>query len=68
MLDINLFREEKGNNPQIIRESQKRRFKSVEIVDEVIQLDKEWRQRNLSLPISLSNSYAFVYAEILWAC
>lgn len=53
MLDINLFREEKGNNPQIIRESQKRRFKSVEIVDEVIRLDKEWRQRNLSLPISL---------------
>ncbi|KAK9919796.1 hypothetical protein M0R45_028373 [Rubus argutus] len=49
MLDINLFREEKGNNPQIIRESQKRRFKSVEIVDEVIQLDKEWRQRQFEL-------------------
>ncbi|XP_062014626.1 serine--tRNA ligase-like [Rosa rugosa] len=49
MLDINLFREEKGNNPQIIRESQKRRFKSVEIVDEVIQLDKQWRQRQFEL-------------------
>ncbi|TQE05090.1 hypothetical protein C1H46_009242 [Malus baccata] len=49
MLDINLFREEKGNNPEIIRESQRRRFKDVEIVDEVIQLDKEWRQRQFEL-------------------
>ncbi|BBH06611.1 seryl-tRNA synthetase / serine--tRNA ligase [Prunus dulcis] len=49
MLDINLFREEKGNNPEIIRESQRRRFKAVEIVDEVIQLDKEWRQRQFEL-------------------
>ncbi|CAL9003416.1 hypothetical protein GBA52_018673 [Prunus armeniaca] len=49
MLDINLFREEKGNNPEIIRESQRRRFKGVEIVDEVIQLDKEWRQRQFEL-------------------
>lgn len=54
MLDINLFREEKGNNPEIIRESQRRRFKGVEIVDEVIQLDKEWRQRNFSLSESPS--------------
>ncbi|ESQ32250.1 hypothetical protein EUTSA_v10004203mg [Eutrema salsugineum] len=45
MLDINLFREEKGNNPEIIRESQRRRFASVEVVDEIISLDKEWRQR-----------------------
>nr|XP_043626311.1 serine--tRNA ligase [Erigeron canadensis] len=49
MLDINLFREEKGNNPEIIRESQRRRFASVEIVDEIIQLDKEWRQRQFEL-------------------
>ncbi|XP_068340807.1 serine--tRNA ligase-like [Pyrus communis] len=49
MLDINLFREEKGHNPEIIRESQRRRFKGVEIVDEVIQLDKEWRQRQFEL-------------------
>ncbi|KAL9318505.1 hypothetical protein ACSQ67_015022 [Phaseolus vulgaris] len=45
MLDINLFREEKGHNPELIRESQRRRFASVEAVDEVIDLDKEWRKR-----------------------
>lgn len=45
MLDINLFREEKGGNPEKIRESQRRRFADVKIVDEVIELDKAWRQR-----------------------
>ncbi|KAG0620060.1 hypothetical protein M758_4G186000 [Ceratodon purpureus] len=45
MLDILLFREERGNDPERIRESQRRRHKSVELVDEVIRLDKEWRQR-----------------------
>ncbi|XP_044482650.1 serine--tRNA ligase-like [Mangifera indica] len=49
MLDINLFREEKGFNPEIIRESQRRRFASVELVDEIIKLDKEWRQRQFDL-------------------
>ncbi|XP_010550968.1 PREDICTED: serine--tRNA ligase, cytoplasmic [Tarenaya hassleriana] len=49
MLDINLFREEKGNNPEIIRESQRRRFASVEIVDEIMKLDKEWRQRQFEV-------------------
>ncbi|KAM3378186.1 serine-tRNA ligase [Capsicum galapagoense] len=44
MLDINLFREEKGHNPEIIRESQRRRFTDVSLVDQVIQLDREWRQ------------------------
>ncbi|GJW40220.1 hypothetical protein Tco_0066065, partial [Tanacetum coccineum] len=44
MLDINLFKEEKGYNPEIIRESQHRRFKP----DEIALLDKEWRQLNLS--------------------
>ncbi|KAK4378980.1 hypothetical protein RND71_000842 [Anisodus tanguticus] len=49
MLDINLFREDKGHNPEIIRESQRRRFADVSLVDEVIQLDKEWRQRQFEL-------------------
>ncbi|XP_008226474.1 PREDICTED: serine--tRNA ligase, cytoplasmic-like [Prunus mume] len=49
MLDINLFREDKGNNPEIIGDSQRRRFKGVEIVNEVIQLDKEWRYSQLEL-------------------
>ncbi|KAJ9141246.1 hypothetical protein P3X46_031803 [Hevea brasiliensis] len=49
MLDINLFREEKGHNPEIIRESQRRRFANVDIIDEIISLDREWRQRQFEL-------------------
>lgn len=45
MLDINLFRVEKGGNPDIIRESQRKRNASVEVVDQVIALDKEWIKR-----------------------
>ncbi|WZZ01330.1 hypothetical protein YC2023_073658 [Brassica napus] len=49
MLDINLFREEKGNDPEIIRDSQRKRFASVDLVDEIIELDKEWRQRQFEV-------------------
>jgi seryl-tRNA synthetase len=43
MLDINLFREEKGGNPEIVRQSQRARYDRVEDVDDVIELDKAWR-------------------------
>ncbi|GLJ09272.1 hypothetical protein SUGI_0105380 [Cryptomeria japonica] len=49
MLDINLFREDKGHNPELVRESQRRRFAKVEVVDEVIALDKAWRERQFEL-------------------
>ena len=49
MLDILLFREERGYDPERIRESQRRRYASVELVDEVIRLDKEWRQRQFDV-------------------
>eukprot|EP01006_Ploeotia_vitrea_P010263 TRINITY_DN26620_c0_g1_i1.p1 TRINITY_DN26620_c0_g1~~TRINITY_DN26620_c0_g1_i1.p1 ORF type:complete len:467 (-),score=14.24 TRINITY_DN26620_c0_g1_i1:20-1420(-) len=42
-LDINLFRDYNGGEPEKIRDSQKRRFASVELVDEIIALDAEWR-------------------------
>lgn len=47
MLDINLFRVEKGGNPDLIKESQRKRGASVEEVDTIIQLDKEWVKRTV---------------------
>ena len=44
-MDINLFREEKGGNPELVRESQRRRHKDVSVVDKVIELDEVWRKR-----------------------
>ena len=43
-LDIVQFREYQGGNPEIVRESQRRRYESVEIVDEIIAIDEKWRE------------------------
>ncbi|MCK4429276.1 MAG: serine--tRNA ligase, partial [Candidatus Aenigmarchaeota archaeon] len=40
MIDIKVFRE----NPEIIKESEKKRFKDVSVVGKVIELDKKWRE------------------------
>lgn len=45
VLDIELFREEKGGDLEVIRKSQRNRYKNVEIVDQVIDLDKQWRTK-----------------------
>jgi seryl-tRNA synthetase len=41
-LDVTSFIDEKGGNAQEVRESQKKRYASVELVDEVIQMYKDW--------------------------
>ena len=47
MLDIELFRADKGGNPELVRESQRRRFADVTLVDKVIEADNVWRKRML---------------------
>lgn len=49
MLDINQFIEEKGGNPELIRQSQKARNASVEIVDEIIADYKDWVKTRFEL-------------------
>lgn len=44
VLDLDLFRQDKGFDPEKIRENQKKRFKDVALVDLVIEKDKYWRQ------------------------
>jgi hypothetical protein len=44
MLDILDFIEEKGGDPKAIRESQRRRYAPVEVVDEVIALYEDHRK------------------------
>lgn len=45
VLDLDLFRSDKGGNPDKIRENQTKRFKDVALVETVIAQDTEWRQR-----------------------
>lgn len=54
-IDIEIFRK----TPDVIRESQKKRFKSVELVDEVIKDDENWR-KSLVL-ISVFNYKMFLF-------
>jgi len=41
-LDVTSFIDNKGGNSEAIRESQRKRGHSVEVVDEVIQTYQEW--------------------------
>lgn len=45
VLDIELFRSDKGGDPGKIRENQAKRFKDVKLVDKVVDHDTEWRKR-----------------------
>jgi len=42
MLDINVFRIERGGNPDLVRKSQLARGADVKIVDEILELDKKY--------------------------
>lgn len=44
VLDLDLFRADKGGNPDKIRENQSKRFKDVGLVNTVVERDTTWRQ------------------------
>uniref|UniRef100_A0A8C9LI11 serine--tRNA ligase n=1 Tax=Piliocolobus tephrosceles TaxID=591936 RepID=A0A8C9LI11_9PRIM len=44
VIDINLFRKEKGGNPEKIKESERKRFHDENNVDKVIEYDERWRK------------------------
>ncbi|KFD46059.1 hypothetical protein M514_13063 [Trichuris suis] len=44
VVDLDLFRAEKGGNVELIRESQSKRFASLELVDQVVVADQQWRR------------------------
>ena len=49
VLDINSLIVEKGGDPELIRESQRRRFADVTLVDKVIELQSQWRSARYAL-------------------
>ncbi|XP_023669302.1 serine--tRNA ligase, cytoplasmic [Paramormyrops kingsleyae] len=44
VLDLDLFRSDKGGDPEIVRETQAKRFKDVSLVDKLVHADAEWRK------------------------
>lgn len=43
-LDINLFRKDKGHDPEVVRKSVAKRYDDVKIVDEIIERDTKARE------------------------
>lgn len=48
-LDINLFRTDKGNDPAVVKESEKRRFRDPALVEKVMALDSQWRKKRYEM-------------------
>ncbi|XP_060930309.1 serine--tRNA ligase, cytoplasmic [Limanda limanda] len=44
VLDLDLFRTDKGGDPEAVREIQRKRFKDVSLVDKLVAADTEWRK------------------------
>lgn len=44
VLDLDLFRTDKGGDPEVVRETQRKRFKDVTLIDKLVASDSEWRK------------------------
>jgi seryl-tRNA synthetase len=65
VLDIELFRADKGGDPEKVRQSQKNRFKDTTLVDRVVDSDTRWRKLRFQLDQlnKLKNDCSRVVAE-----
>ena len=53
VLDIDLFRTDKGGDPEKMRENQRKRFKDEKLVDFIVEKDNQWRQCKLLFLLTL---------------
>lgn len=54
VLDLDLFRTDKGGDPEVVRETQRKRFKDVTLVDKLVVADTDWRKCKLFFNSSCS--------------
>lgn len=68
VLDIDLFRTDKGGDPEKMRENQRRRYKDEKLVDLIVEKDNQWRQCKFLLYVQASIHseclFHFLYSEI----
>ncbi|XP_020608669.1 serine--tRNA ligase, cytoplasmic-like [Orbicella faveolata] len=48
VLDLDLYRADKGGDPEKIRENQSKRYKDTTLVDQVVEADTKWRKLRFS--------------------
>lgn len=56
VLDIELFRDDKGGDSNKIRDIQSKRFKDVTLVDKVVNADTAWRRREWFEDLPIGNT------------
>ncbi|VDK26152.1 unnamed protein product, partial [Taenia asiatica] len=44
VLSLDLFRTDKGGDPDLLRENERKRFRNPEVIDVIIDLDERWRK------------------------
>ena len=58
-----------GGDPEKIKESQKKRYAKVELVDEVIELDQEWRKgKNIFIYTAFELNVTFCFMNVDFTC
>lgn len=62
VLDLDLFRPDKGGDPELIREGQRKRFKDVTLVDKLVAADTEWRKCKIIPSRSVTGENANIVA------
>lgn len=53
VLDLDLYRADKGGNPEKIRENQSKRYKDTTLVDQIVEADTKWRKCELDHNVEL---------------
>merc|ERR1719343_2010489 len=48
-ISIDLLRKDKGGDPDVVRASEKKRFRKTDLVDEIIELDNQWVKAKFNL-------------------
>lgn len=65
VLDLDLFRVDKGGDPALIRETQEKRFKDPGLVDQLVKADSEWRRcKYQELAVSLESLESLMASEV----
>ena len=65
VLDLDLFRADKGGCPDKIRENQSKRYKDARFVDQVVELDTQWRKRKSLGFLQLFEEFTAIFIDVL---
>ena len=55
MLDLDLFRADKGGDPEKMRDLQRKRYKKPEVVDQILEADEKWRRHRFLGELGMRN-------------